>query len=203
MRRIEAAPKVCEYLGRLEEDGCDASQVLGFLEWIVQLDLTETLRHLLLVEEELLKRSIDLHVAMLDAAVLLLRLGPISPEMARSAVLLPELTVEAESQEQFKARVEAAHEQSLCLRGILDEEFGKVQKFRMVLSEHGRARALEKLLIYVKESTGKYHDDWIADLLQAAHDALGKTANFSAEGLRKLRQRKLRQIVRASKRAKR
>jgi hypothetical protein len=47
------------------------------------------------------------------------------------------------------------------------------------------------LLEYVKIKTGSYHDEWMANLLQAAHDALGKKANFSAESLRKLRQRKI------------
>jgi hypothetical protein len=52
------------------------------------------------------------------------------------------------------------------------------------------------VLKYVKQSTGKFHDDCMADLLQAAHDAFGVEATFSAEMLRKLRQRKSPELIR-------
>jgi hypothetical protein len=55
------------------------------------------------------------------------------------------------------------------------------------------------LLKYVKESTGKPHDDEMADLLQAAHDALGAKAIFTAEMLSKVRQRRFPDLVRKRK----
>ena len=63
------------------------------------------------------------------------------------------------------------------------------------------AEGLGPVLKYVKNATGHFHDDKMADLLQAAHDALGVDAIFSAEKLRKLRQRKFREVVKTRKTA--
>jgi hypothetical protein len=58
---------------------------------------------------------------------------------------------------------------------------------------------LGPILRHVKETTGEFHDELMADLLQGAYDALGARESFSAEKLRKLRQRKLPEIVRKRK----
>ena len=78
---------------------------------------------------------------------------------------------------------------------------GEAEAFR----EMGRAydarrdNGIVPVLRYVKESTGKFHDDCMADLLQATHDAFGVDAKFSAEALRKLRQRKSPELVKKRK----
>jgi hypothetical protein len=51
---------------------------------------------------------------------------------------------------------------------------------------------LAGIVRYVKESTGSPHDKELADLLQAAHNAFGSEKQFSAESLKKFRQRHVR-----------
>jgi hypothetical protein len=56
---------------------------------------------------------------------------------------------------------------------------------------------LSALLHSVQKDTGNFHDERLADLLQAAHQALGSTKEFSGEGLRKFRQRHARSLIRS------
>ena len=58
---------------------------------------------------------------------------------------------------------------------------------------------LGRIVRYIKESTGGFQDELLADLLQAAHDTLGSKKQFSAESLKKFRQRHARSLVRTRK----
>ena len=57
---------------------------------------------------------------------------------------------------------------------------------------------LSALLHNIQKDTGNFHDERLADLLQAAHQACGSTKEFSGEGLRKFRQRHARSLIRSS-----
>jgi hypothetical protein len=59
---------------------------------------------------------------------------------------------------------------------------------------------LSALQSVVVKGTGNFHDDLLADLLDAAHQAVGSPAEFTGEGLRKFRQRHARTLIRHSKR---
>lgn len=58
---------------------------------------------------------------------------------------------------------------------------------------------LGPVLRYVKQATGKNHDKCMADILQGAYNALGAEGSFSAEQLKKTRQRYFRELIRAPK----
>ena len=84
------------------------------------------------------------------------------------------------------------------LKVIVNFLRAEAKVFRTLGSDYERFAQIDRLgpvLRYVKNSTGEFHDDEMADLLQAAHDALGVQAEFTAEGLRKLRQRKFPDLV--------
>ncbi|SRR6266481_9461743 len=60
---------------------------------------------------------------------------------------------------------------------------------------------LAGIVSYIKESTGGFHDELFADLLQAANDVFGSKKQFSAESLKKFRQRHAPSLVRSRKRS--
>jgi hypothetical protein len=53
------------------------------------------------------------------------------------------------------------------------------------------------IIRHVKQSTGQFHDECVADILQGAYDALGVKGSFSAGKLKKLRQRHYRELLRS------
>lgn len=66
--------------------------------------------------------------------------------------------------------------------------------------ESNSLEELRRLLRYIKRTNGQHHDDRMADLLQAACNVLGIKASpddvLTAEGIKKLRQRKLHDLIR-------
>jgi hypothetical protein len=84
------------------------------------------------------------------------------------------------------------------LRVIVNFLRAEAAVFRTLGSDYENSVQIDRLgqvLRYVKNSTGKPHDETMADLLQATYVVLGVEEEFSAPKLRKLRQRKFPDIV--------
>jgi hypothetical protein len=60
---------------------------------------------------------------------------------------------------------------------------------------------LAGIVSYIKAATGNFHDELFADLLQAAHSVLGSEKQFSAESLKKFRQRHVPSLIRSRKKS--
>ena len=114
-------------------------------------------------------------------------------------ILIPGLPEEWSGVEERKRQSNSAIMQIKPIINLLRVE---AKHFGTLHKKHDLIRTvvvMGDLLAYVKESTGEFHDERMADLLQAAHDELGLKANFSAPMLRKKRQRALPYLVRKRK----
>jgi len=83
------------------------------------------------------------------------------------------------------------------LSKALYREDRKLRKLSALYPNFIANQFLSALLQRVQRDTGNFHDEPMADLLQAAHQALGSTKEFSGEGLRKFRQRHARSLLRS------
>ncbi|MGC1781145.1 MAG: hypothetical protein WA708_01350 [Acidobacteriaceae bacterium] len=72
----------------------------------------------------------------------------------------------------------------------------KLRKLSALYPNFMANRFLFALLQSVQRDTGNFHDEPLADLLQAGHQALGSPKEFTGEGLRKFRQRHARSLLR-------
>ncbi len=82
--------------------------------------------------------------------------------------------------------VEHLQQSSRTLR-LEERQLAAVLKFSEKYA--GPDACIASLVEYIYTTTGTFHDEMLANLLQAAHDALNSSRRFSAEMLRKFRQR--------------
>ena len=71
----------------------------------------------------------------------------------------------------------------------LENQARALRKLALSLQAEESGRGISWLMEYVRQSTGKYRDALVAELLNAATDALGRNETFSEEALKKMRQR--------------
>lgn len=81
------------------------------------------------------------------------------------------------------------------MRNLAKHAENKATNLGEVLREgamHERNGAIVALSHYIRQTTGRYHDDQVARLLTDAHDAVDVTKDFNAPQIKKSRQRHLR-----------
>jgi hypothetical protein len=116
------------------------------------------------------------------------------------ADLWPGLTFPGDRQEvrtsdELKAIPKALIANMRAFAKTLDEEASSFGKCSRLSGRAANDFFVGKLLRYVFETTGKYHEGVLADLLQFVHGELGSDREFSGEQLKKIRQRRLKDLI--------
>jgi hypothetical protein len=194
--KIEAFPNVRNCLDELRQAGADPDIVLSGIVLMYPGAVPSTKRQLKAVSTRLTRMANRLERISREVEGIVS--DPLTHSAFWKAVLLETGTDFTETEKSwgdaryrcnaFKLFVNFFRAEAKALREII-----------RVYESARRSDSLGPVLRYVKQTTGQYHDERMADLLQAAHDALGVEACFSAEQLRKLRQRKLPDVVRRRK----
>lgn len=180
----------------LKRAGADADKVLLGLAFAVpdnenrfKAMLKSRQRHLSALADRLEHLSDDLGRAIAD---------PFNSSLFR-AVLIPGASADFDASEKLESLSNAARKR---IKPILDAVRGEARECMELHRRFDRIETTHYLggfVQYVKESTGQFHDERTANLLQAAHDALGVGKSFTAEGLRKLRQHLFPSLVKKRK----
>jgi ParB-like chromosome segregation protein Spo0J len=196
-REILRAPGVEVGLDALKRAGADADRVLSGIA-LVASDHSETLKAALKSSQRRLSdMAKKLEQVSTEAANTLS--SPLSSSGFFKWILIPGLPEDWSSAEEQKHLSDSA---IMRVKPIVKLLRAEAKQFGTLHKNHDRIRTvvfMGGLLAYVKESTGEFHDECMADLLQAAHDELGLKAKFSAPVLRKLRQRALPYLIRKRK----
>jgi hypothetical protein len=192
-RNVLRAPIVAQRLDTLRKAGADADKVLALL-CFVATDDSETITRTFESQQRKLTKLADKleHISAEIGAVLS---NPFNYSEFWINVLSQQMPPEYLNNDKLAGLRTAPGNRTKPLLKLLRAEARRFGALRKKYRPLHHDAYLGLLLKYVKESTGKPHDDEMADLLQAAHDALGVQAEFTAEGLRKLRQRKFPDLV--------
>jgi hypothetical protein len=116
------------------------------------------------------------------------------------AELWPGLTFPGDRQEvrtsdELKAIPKALIANMRAFAKTLDEEASRFGKCSRLSGRAADDFYVGELLRHVFKMTGKYHEEVLADLLQFVHGKLGSDREFSSEQLKKVRQRRLRDLI--------
>jgi hypothetical protein len=193
MQKIWSSPMVPQLLDDLSEAGADPDTILFGLV-IFAPDAVASFKKQFKGAHQRLSNLADRFERVSNEVEALVS-DPLSHSLFWKAILF-------ESNPDFAATEKRCGGASLLckrLRVIVNFLRAEAKEFQTMGRDYEHFRQIDGLgpvLKYVKNATGQFHDERMADLLQAAHDALGVKANFSAEQLRKLRQRKFPDVVR-------
>jgi hypothetical protein len=116
----------------------------------------------------------------------------------------PEITFPGDRQEvrtsdELRAIPKALISNMRTFAKTLDEEASRFGKCSRLSGRAADDFYVGELLRHVFKTTGKYHEEVLADLLQLVHGELGSDRKFSSEQLKKVRQRHLRDLIRPKK----
>jgi hypothetical protein len=192
-RKIEAFPNVRKCLDELRQAGADPDMVLTGIVLIYPGAVASTKRQFKALSARLTNLADRLERIYQEVEAVVS--DPLTHSVFwRSILLEKDMNLTATEKRRGGARY-------LCntFRVFVNFFRAEAKAFRELGRLYETTRTSDGLgpvLRYVKQSTGQFHDGCMADLLQAAHDALGVKANFSAEQLRKLRQRKFPDLIR-------
>lgn len=193
-RKIRQAPNVQNELGTLAERGANEAKVLGLLALVVLEDAEFTVEFLKSRQKQL--TSLADKFERISEEVTAAFSNPFNSSAFVGFGYLREIVNEFPSKEDLERNSTAARNRIAPILKLLRAEAKEFGRMARIYSPLKRDHALGRLLRHVKESTGQFHDDNMANLLQAAHDALGVDATFSAEQLRKMRMRNFPSLVR-------
>jgi hypothetical protein len=198
-RRVYDAPNVASGLARLAALGADSDKVLALLVICSPEPATEFHEHF----RKKIKSLCSLAKAYESLAYNLETTFSSDFAFAEvwKALLFPIMFRDGGLPNVDSARNVVKREMS-HLRSFARALRGEASAFRRLLKFHPRLNHtlyLSSLLRYVYESTGKYRESLLADMLEAAHNELGLDETYSEEKLRKFRQRHLRALIRPPK----
>jgi hypothetical protein len=108
-------------------------------------------------------------------------------------------TQEVRTSDELKAIPKALIADMRAFAKTLDEEASRFIKCSRLSGRAADDFYIRELLRYVFETTGKYHEGVLADLLQFVHGELGSNREFSSEQLKKVSQRHLRNLIQSKK----
>jgi hypothetical protein len=192
-KKIEAFPKVCCCLAELQNAGADPQTLLSLLTMIFPGAVPKTKKQFKALRERL--TSLANRLESLAKEVEAVTSDPLNHSGFYRTLLL-------EQNKDFSATEKTiGGARYLCnsFKVFVNYFRAEAKAFQELASTYKDARMSEGIvpvLKYVKQSTGEFHDECVANLLQAAHDAFNVKATFSGPILRKLRQRKSPEMVR-------
>jgi hypothetical protein len=192
-QKILDAPAVRLNLAVLERAGASPDKILTLLALSVN-EGQETLRALIenkqrlfnSLADELKRISTEIETAFSD---------PFNFSGAFEALLVPYSEDRFMNKERLAKVSSAARQRIKPILALLQSEARTLGRLRKNLGRIRTVVYMGRFVQYVKESTGNFHDEEIANLLQSAHDALGVEATFSAESLRVTRRRLLPHLI--------
>ncbi len=197
-RTIQCAIRGLAYqqdLDALGQVGADADKILLALAFAVpDRAKTKTLKEMLKARQRRLSALAD-RLESLSDDVRNVIADPLNSNFYW-AVLAPSESEELIATEKLESFSNSSRKR---IRPILDFLRGEARECGALHRYYDRimsTKYMGGLLQYVKDSTGEFQDERVANLLQAAHEALGEDASFTAEKLRKLRQRRFPSLVR-------
>jgi hypothetical protein len=195
--KIQLAPNVQHELDTLARDGANAAKVLALLSLVVPGDNKSCIELFKSRKEKL--TSLADKVERISKEVENALSDPFNSSAFVSCISFPELGREFPRPEDRKRISSAASKRIKPILNLLRAEAKQFSGMSRIYSRFKRDGVLESLLRYIKESTGQFHDETMASLLQAAHDELRVDATFSAEQLRILRRRNFPTLTRKRK----
>ena len=195
-RSILAATIVRQHLDVLSQAGADASKVLSLLGLIVPAS-TDTLTSFFAKKQRELTALANKAEQLSNKASGAIA-DPTNSSGFWKACLFPAYE-EFRGTEHLTEISKAANQRMKPIIDLLRAEAKQFGALRRNYEQLMSTLYLSRLLGYVKESTGQFHEELMADLLQAAHNAVGIDESFSGVQLRKLRQRRMPYLVRTRK----
>lgn len=194
-QKILKAPAVALKLSALREAGADADKVLHGLALLVSENTSEISKFINQRRRALKRLAERLESASSELEQIFS--NSLNFSSVWKAFLFPFAITEFPDTEQLKqlpiglsARMRTF---ASALRGE-ERILGRLTRLHPRLTDN---YFLAGVMSYIKESTGNFHDELFADLLQAAHDTFGSNKQFSAESLKKFRQRHASSLIRS------
>jgi len=193
-QKILKAPAVSSKLRGLADAGADTEKLLLGLAIVVSRDSKEIHKHVKGRRHALRRMAEGLESASseLERAFS----NPLNFSSAWKTILFSFAVTEFPDTEKLRqlpvGLIAGMRKFASALRGE-ERILGKLIRLHPRMTDN---YYLAGIVSYIKESTGSFHDELFADLLQAAHDAFGSKRQFSAESLKKFRQRHAPSLVR-------
>ena len=194
-KKIQRAPVVSDRLKKLKKAGADPLKILAGLAFVVSNEQDKSItrffksrqRHFVVLANRLRRDSDEIKNTLLN---------PYNSSRVMKILFFPEIFTDFVGPEELQKISSAVSNRMELILGMLEMEANTFGRLKRKYQSLRRTDYLRGLLRYVKESTGQFQDEIMADLLQAAHEALDMDVRFSAWQLRKLRQRKLPDVIR-------
>lgn len=196
-RKIRSAPNVQNELNRLAKDGADAAKVLWLVALLVPDDDRSRIEFLKSRQQRL--TALANKFERISEEVAAAFSNPLNSSAFVAFGHFREIVEDFPREADLKTISTAARKRTMPLLKGLRAEARAFGRMAGIYSRFKRDEVLGILLRYVKESTGQFHDETLASLLQTAHDELGVEATFGAEQLRILRRRNFPELTRKRK----
>lgn len=196
-REIRRFPAVHTLLDTLKRAGADVDKILSGLA-LVATDHADAIKAMLKSRERhlsALAHKLE-HVSTMAGDAIA---DPLNSSSFFSALMIPYSSEKVLGVKELQILSNHARRRVKPILDLLRAEARQFGRFSRNYDKIMTIAFMGGLLSYVKESTGQFHDQHMADLLQAAHDAQGIKASFTAEKLRKVRLRNLPHLVRKRK----
>jgi hypothetical protein len=193
-QKILRAPAVVTNLKKLSAAGADEDKLLLGLAMAPSEDFSEIHRYI--QDKKMALKRLAEHLESASSEMDRAFSSPLNFSIGWKALLLPFAATgfpNVEKLKQLPAGLTAAMRRFASALRVEERNLGRLIRLHPRLTDNDY---LARIVSYIKESTGRFHDELLADLLQAAHDTLGSEKQFSAESLKKFRQRHARSLVR-------